>query len=190
MPGCSGSNSTLPLAGSRWCRSRQEIAFKPDLAKGVATLSYGAHSDGFARREGQELAVPIAEASTITSQLAPLVKRTLPVVLPPRLAPGHETRTFTIVAPPGYSFADLPPNGDVAGGEFGRAHLEFARVPGKNAVVVKRSLVFDLSTIPVDKYLKWRGWLQGVDGLMHRTVRLVPSPKFTPTSPVAMAPKH
>jgi hypothetical protein len=154
-----------------------DIDFKPDLPKGVAILKYGAHSDGFARREGQELAVPLAESSTITSQLAPLVKRTLPVVLPARLAPGHETRTITIVAPPGYTIAELPPNGDVAGGEFGKAHLEFKRAAGKNAVVVKRSVVFDLERIPVAKYAAWRSFLQRIDGLMHRTVRMVPDEK-------------
>jgi hypothetical protein len=129
--------------------------------------------------------VPLAESSTITSQLAPLVKRTLPVVLPPRLAPGHETRTITIVAPPGYTFGELPPSGDVPGGEFGKAHLEFKKAGGKNAVVVKRSVVFDLDTIPVEKYAKWRDWLQRVDGLMHRTVRLVPDDKASAVRPVA-----
>ena len=39
---------------------------------------------------------------------------------------------------------------------------------------MKRTVEFDLSTIPVDKYAKWRAWLQSVDGLMHRMVRLVP----------------
>ena len=163
-----------------------DIDFKPDLPKGVAMLKYGAHSEGFARREGADLAVPLAESSTLTSQLAPLVKRTLPVVLPARLAPGHETRTITIVAPPGYAFAELPPNGDVPGGEFGKARLEFKRASGKNAVVVKRSVVFDLATIPVDKYAKWRDWLQRVDGLMHRTVRLVPDEKAAPKAPVRL----
>jgi len=161
------------------------IDFQPDLPKGAAVLGYGAHSDGFARREGNELAVPIAEASTLTSQLAPLVKRTLPVVLPPRLAPGHETRTITIVAPPGYAFADLPPGGEVAGGEFGKAQLEF-KTAGKDKVIVKRSVVFDMSTIPVAKYPQWRAWLQRVDGLMHRMVRLVPTGKAAaPALPVA-----
>ena len=168
-----------------------DVAFKPDLPHGVATLGYGAHSEGLARREGEELAVPVAETSTLTSQLAPLVKRTLPVVLPPRLAPGHETRAITIVAPPGFAFADLPPGGDEPGGEFGKAHLEFARAAGKNAVVVKRSVVFDMSTIPVEKYAKWRGWLQRVDGLMHRMVRLVPDGKapVAGVKAVAVAPK-
>ena len=168
-----------------------DVAFKPDLPRGVAMLGYGAHSEGLARREGAELAVPVAETSTLTSQLAPLVKRTLPVVLPPRLAPGHETRAITIVAPPGFTFADLPPGGDEPGGEFGKAHLEFAKASGKNAVIVKRSVVFDMSTIPVDKYAKWRAWLQRVDGLMHRMVRLVPdgkAPKLD-VKAVAAAPK-
>jgi hypothetical protein len=102
------------------------------------------------------------------------------VVLPARLAPGHETRTITIVAPPGYTIAELPPNGDVAGGEFGKAHLEFKRAAGKNAVVVKRSVVFDLERIPVAKYAAWRSFLQRIDGLMHRTVRMVPDEKSAP----------
>lgn len=168
------------LLASGWFPTVQvtgDIDFKPDLPHGVAYLKYGAHSDGFARREGRELAVPLAESSTLTSQLAPLVKRTLPVVLPPRLAPGHETRTITIVAPPGYSFADLPPSGDVNGGEFGKARIEFKKAAGKDAVIVKRTVVLDLDTIPVDKYEKWRAFLQHVDGLMHRTVRLVPAAK-------------
>jgi hypothetical protein len=157
-----------------------DVAFKTDLPRGLAVLKYGAHSDGFAHREGDELAVPLAETSTLTSQLAPLVHRKLPVVIPPGTAPGHQTRTITIVPPPGYTFADLPPNGEVAGGEFGRARLEFKR-GGKNAVVVTRSVVFDLATIPVDKYPRWRAFLQSIDGLMHRTVRLVPDPKAAPS---------
>jgi hypothetical protein len=158
-----------------------DVQFKTDLPKGVATLKYGAHSEGLGRREGDELAVPLAESSTLTSQLAPLVHRTLPVVLPASLAPGHQTRTITIIPPAGYAIAELPPNGEVAGGEFGKARLDFKRAGGKNAVVVTRSVLFDLATIPVDKYPRWRDWLQRVDGLMHRTVRLVPDGKGTPT---------
>src|SRR5262249_14308343 len=118
------------------------------------------------------------------------VKRTLPVVLPPRLAPGHESHTITIVAPPGYTFADLPPGGDEPGGEFGKAHLEFAKAAGKNEVIVKRSVTFDLSTIPVAKYAKWRSWLQRVDGLMHRMVRLVPDEKGEKTGKDASVDKQ
>lgn len=165
------------------------IEFRSDLPRGATELRYEARSDGFARREGGELAVPISETTTLTSQLAPLVKRTLPVVLPARLAPGHQTVTVTIQAPQGYSFADLPPGGDENGGPFGRAHLEFSRPAGrKDTVVVKRSVVFDMSTIPVADYAKWRAWLQRVDGMMHRMVRLVPEQKKGSTVAVNEAP--
>ncbi|MGK4001224.1 transglutaminase-like domain-containing protein [Sorangium sp. So ce1036] len=154
---------------------KPEVTFRGDLPQGAASLAFEARSEGLARREGAELAVPLAGSSTLTSQLAPLVKRALPVVLPPSLAPRHHHRTITIVAPAGYTFAELPPGGDEDGGEFGRATLTFERVPGKDAVVVKERVVVDRSTIPVAQYAAWRGWLQRVDGLLHRMVRLVPS---------------
>ncbi|WP_437588806.1 transglutaminase domain-containing protein [Sorangium sp. So ce1000] len=153
---------------------KPKVAFQADLPHGAATLEYEARSEGLARREGAELSVPLSGASTMTSQLAPLVKRTLPVVLPPSFAPRHHNRTITIVAPPGYTFAELPPGGDENGGAFGRATISFAKVPGKNAVVVKERVILDQSTIPVAQYEAWRGWLQRVDGLLHRMVRLVP----------------
>jgi hypothetical protein len=151
------------------------IEFKSDLPNGAAELRYEARSEGIARREGDELAVPVSEGNTLTSNLAPLVKRTLPVVLPPGIAPGHQTRTISIVAPPGFAFADLPPGGEEPGGEFGSAKLEFKAGKTPGSVVVKRTVVFDMSTIPIEKYAAWRGWLQRVDGLMHRMVRLVPT---------------
>ncbi len=150
-----------------------EVGFDGNLPMGAAKLSYEALSQGIARREGNELVVPVSDTATLTSQLAPLSSRTMPVVLPPFLSPRHETRAITIVPPPGYVFVELPPGGEEAGGEFGRAKIEFSLGEG-GAVVVKRTLVFDMSTIPLDKYTKWRAWLQRVDGLMHRLVRLVP----------------
>jgi hypothetical protein len=159
---------------------KPEVDFQGDLPRGAASLRYQALSDGIARREGRELAVPISGTMTLTSQLAPLVKRTLPVVLPPRLAPSHETRNITIVAPAGYSFADLPPGGEEAGGAFGSARLEFSLGPPRsNSVIVKRSLTFGMSTIAVAEYASWRAWLQRVDGLMRRMVRIVPSAEST-----------
>ncbi|WP_437607870.1 transglutaminase-like domain-containing protein [Sorangium sp. So ce834] len=153
---------------------KPKVAFQADLPHGAATLEFEARTEGLARREGAELAVPLSGTSTLTSQLAPLVKRTLPVVLPPSLAPRHHNRTITIVAPAGYAFAELPPGGDENGGDFGRASISFAKAPGRNAVVVKERVVLDRSTIPVAQYAAWRGWLQRVDGLLHRMVRLVP----------------
>ena len=100
----------------------------------------------------------------------------MPVVMAAgrRAVPRHSVRKITLVAPQGYTFAELPPSGEENGGEFGRARLEFSK-SGANTVVVKRTLVLDMSTIPLDKYGKWRAWLQRVDGLMHRMVRLVPT---------------
>ncbi|WP_437316016.1 transglutaminase domain-containing protein [Sorangium sp. So ce385] len=162
---------------------KPRVAFQADLPHGAATLEFEARSEGLARREGAELAVPLSGTSTLTSQLAPLVKRTLPVVLPPSLAPRHHTRTITIVAPAGYAFAELPPGGDENGGDFGRASISFAKAPGKNAVVVKERVVIDRSTIPVAQYAAWRSWLQRVDGLLHRMVRLVPVGTASPKAP-------
>lgn len=149
------------------------VTFNGELGNGTAELSYQASSEGFARREGNELSVPLTSGSTYTSALAPLLTRTLPVVLPPLLAPGHQTHTITIVAPPGYEFAELPPGGEEPAGEFGSARVEFRREKTSDRIVVLRNVVFDMSTIPVAKYPAWRAWLSRVDGLVHRMPRLV-----------------
>jgi hypothetical protein len=153
---------------------KPEVTFNGELPNGAAELGYQATSEGLARREGGELAVALSASSTLTSQLAPLVKRTLPISLPAALAPGHQTHTITIHAPPGFGFAALPPGGEEQGGEFGSARIEFKKGKDAATVVVKRTIVFDMSLVPVDKYAAWRGWLQRVDGLTHRMVRLVP----------------
>ena len=151
------------------------IDFKGDLPKGRAWVRYKAKSQGLARHEGGDMVVPLSQSATLASQLAPLVKRTLPVSLPSHMAPSHETRTIRVVAPKGFAWAALPPGGDEDGGPFGRAHLEVAKdARDLRTVVIKRSLVFDQSIIPVDKYAAWRAWIQRVDALMHKGVRLVP----------------
>jgi hypothetical protein len=102
------------------------------------------------------------------------VVRTLPVSLPPHFAPSHNTRTIRVVAPQGFRWGDLPPGGDENGGEFGRAHLEVARDPkDPKVVIIKRSVVFDQHFITPDKYPAWRAWIQRVDALMHKGVRLL-----------------
>ncbi len=157
-----------------------DIGFDGNMPNGAAKLRYQAQSRNIVRREGQELVVPLGETVTFASQLAPLPQRKLPVVLPAYLAPRRDTRTLTIVRPEGYEFTELPPGGVENGGEFGRAILEIN--PGEaGTVIVKRTVIFDLSTIPVEKYQKWRNWLQRVDALMHRTVRLLPE-KTSPTN--------
>ncbi|MFO0676747.1 MAG: transglutaminase family protein [Polyangiaceae bacterium] len=164
---------------ARWFPSVEvdkKVDFTGDLAKGNAVVKYAARSEGAARHEDGELVVGVSPSVTLASQLAPLPRRTLPVVLPPYMAPSHEFRTIRIRAPEGHTWADLPPGGDENGGSFGRAHLEMKRDPkDPRVVVVRRDLVWDEHVIGVDKYEAWRGFIQRVDSLMHRQLRLVKS---------------
>jgi hypothetical protein len=41
-------------------------------------------------------------------------------------------------------------------------------------VVIKRNVTFDLDLIPPDKYTAWRAWIQRMDSLLHKGVRLQP----------------
>jgi hypothetical protein len=153
----------------------KNVSFRGDLPHGAAEVRWRAHSTGLARREGSELVVALSPAQTMASQLAPLVARTLPVWLPPHVAPRRDSRTIRIVAPPGYEFEPLPEGGEVAGGPFGRARIDISRDPrDRRSVVAKRTVVFDQSVIPVSEYPKWRAWIQRIDALTHQTVRLVP----------------
>ncbi len=152
------------------------VDFRGDLPQGGATASWHARSNSIARHEGAELVLPLSPAQTLASQLAPLVGRTLPIWLPPHVAPRKESRTIRVVAPKGWSFEALPRGGDENGGVFGRAHLEVTRDPSDpQAIVAKRTVVFDESAISVAEYPKWRAWVQSVDALMHKAVRLVPN---------------
>ena len=152
----------------------KEIDFKGDLPNGEATVKYKARSRGMARREGKDLVLGLSPAQTYGSQLAPLPTRTLPVQLPSYLAPSHQTRTVRAIAPAGMAWNEIPPGGDANGGEFGKAHLELARDPkDPRVLVIKRNVVFNQHLIPVEKYASWRQWIQQVDALMHKEVRLV-----------------
>ncbi len=148
-----------------------EIAYSPE--KG--TLGYSVKAEGFARKEGEELAVPTMGSFSFMSSYAPLAKRTLPVQLPPFLGPSHQKRAVTLTAPPGFSFKELPPGGEAKGGAFGTAKVAFK--PGKTpgTVVVETEIVFDKSTIPVAEYAAFRKWLENVDSLIRQMVRLTPS---------------
>jgi len=165
----------------------KKVEFRGDLPRGAAEVKWRARSDGLARHEGAELVLPLSPSQTTASQIAPLVKRTLPVWLPSNMAPRKESRTIRVVAPKGWRFEPLPPGGDENGGPFGRAHLEIAPDPrDPQALVVKRTMVFDQSAISVEEYPRWRAWVQRVDSLMHKAVRLEPAtPPPRPPAPQA-----
>lgn len=177
---------TEPGARAQWVEERlvgpwfptvdvdRNVDFRGSLPRGAATTRWRARSSGLARQEGDELVVALAPVQTMASQLAPLVQRTLPVWLPPYVAPRRESRTIRVIAPKGWTFEPLPPGGDENGATFGRAHLDVARDPrDPRAVVVHRTVVFDQSTVPVGEYANWRAWVQRIDALMHRGLRLV-----------------
>ena len=154
----------------------KKIDFKGDLAGGQSLVKYKAKSRGLARREGKDLVLSLSPSNTYGSTLAPLVERTLPVQLPPHLAPSHQNRTTRILAPIGFAWGPLPPGGDASGGPFGRAHIEITKdAKDPRALLIKRSVVFDQHLIPVEKYAAWRAFITQVDALMRKEVRLVPA---------------
>jgi len=153
----------------------KDVEFAGDLPQGAARVRYRAHSDGLARKEADELVVPLAPSSTMTSHFAPLVRRTLPVVLPPSTAPSHQTRVIRVLPPAGYKAFQLAKGGEENGGEFGYAKVDIKNDPeNPRGVLVTRTVVFDMSTIPVERYGAWRAWLQRVDALLHKAVRFAP----------------
>lgn len=152
----------------------KKVDFKRDLPEGHAWVRYSAHASGLAREEGDDLTLSVGPPQGLASSLAPLAARLLPVVLPPTFAPNHQRRTIRFTAPPGFAWAPLPSGGEENGGDFGLAHLEIATDPhDAKTLVVTRTLVFDQDVIPAAKYPAWRAWLQRVDRLMHKQVRLV-----------------
>jgi len=154
----------------------KNVEFKGDLPMGGAVVHWKARSTALARHEGDELVVPLSSSQTIASQLAPLVERTLPVRLPPHVAPRKESLTIRVLAPRGWAFEALPTGGDENGGAFGHAHLDVSPDPrDPRAVLVHRMWACDESSIPVDEYPRWRAWIQRVDALMHQSVRLLPT---------------
>jgi hypothetical protein len=154
----------------------KNIDFKGELAGGQALVKYKAKSRGLARHEGKDLVMSLSPSNTYGSVLAPLVERTLPVQLPPHLAPSHQNRTTRILAPAGFAWGPLPPSGSTNGGPYGRASIEITKDPkDARALLIKRSVVFDQHLIPVEKYASWRAFITQIDALMHKEVRLVPA---------------
>ena len=153
----------------------KKVTFDGDLPNGNARIAYTATADagGLARRDEGELIVMTSGNVPFTTQLAPLPRRTLPVVLPPGMAPSEQTRVFRITPPSGYEASDLPEGGVEDGGPFGKVETSYKR-EGKSVVVTRRTL-FDAHVIPVADYEKYRAWLLRVDALARKPLRFQPS---------------
>jgi hypothetical protein len=148
------------------------IDFKGELPQGKATLKFKAKSAALARKEGSDLVMSVHYGIPGVAQLAPLVKRVTPVVLPPHMAPSLDVVKAIITPPPGYKVAEMNVGGEVNGGPYGKASLTFEK-GDKGTVVVKRTFSLDQSTIPVAEYDAWRGFLTKVDALFRREIRFV-----------------
>ena len=95
-------------------RQESRLQGRPPARRGDDALASALERPRAPRGPGARRAALAAQ--TTASQLAPLVKRTLPVGCLPYVAPRNETRTIRIVAPAGYAFEALPPGGDENGG--------------------------------------------------------------------------
>ncbi len=145
------------------------VDFQPDLPGGAAGFRYKARLGRFARKEGRELVVPLFEAVTLTSQLAPLPTRSLPVVLPTEFAPWRDAYEIKMQAPAGHEIGALPRGGRESGGPFGDASLTITR-RGRE-IVVRRELTLNAWMISPAEYPAWRRWLGRVDRLLHQSLR-------------------
>ncbi len=151
-----------------------DVRFDGELPSGKARVQYQATSRRIARREGGDLVVTVAPPMPWTMLIAPLPTRTLPVELPPSIAPSRRRMEVRIVAPPGYRFADLPPDATADGGPFGSASVTFEKQRDGRSIRMTREVQLAQSFIPVADYPAWRRWLQRIDAIRQRSVRLVP----------------
>lgn len=151
-----------------------EVTFDGALPGGAAEVGYGATSRRVARREGEDLIVTFAPPTPLAMQLAPLHERTLPVQLPPHLAPSHHDVAVELIVPEGFRIVEVPPDDTFAESGLGSASQSFAPSADGRRLSVKRTLRFDASRIEVTDYPRWRAWLRHVDTMLHRTMRLQP----------------
>jgi len=170
-PGARTSFLEQTLVGSFFptVRVAEGAAFAGELPQGRARVRYEATSRGFARRDGEDLVVTLARSMSLSSQLAPLPERKLPLVLPPQWAPSHQKRTIRLVVPKGYEPVESEAKREARGGAFGRASVTIAR-EGRT-LVVEHELWVDQSTVAASEYPAFRAWLGEVDALFRRSFR-------------------
>jgi hypothetical protein len=157
------------------------VDFEPDLPAGAAEVKFRGRSERLGRREADDLVVELAPRMPLTAELAPLPRRSLPVVLPPSIAPRRHLLEVRIEAPKTLVFAELPPDGVEDGGPFGKATVSFVRSPERGAaggevVLLRREIAIEQTRIEVAEYEAWRRWLQRIDRVAQRGVRLRPRP--------------
>ena len=140
----------------------------------ASRVTFSGHAHRAARREGRALVLSVSPSRPLTTALAPLTKRTLAVELPPSIAPTRRLATIEIVAPVGFRFAPLPPTGNADGGRFGKATVAMKLSADGRRVTVTRNVTLAAWRISVNDYPAWRRWLQSVDALLRRRVRLRP----------------
>jgi hypothetical protein len=149
----------------------KEIQFEGDGKDGQATLSYrGRSQGGLARMDGTSLIFELRTHTTLASKYAPLATRTLPVVLPPQVAPSTETHSVTIEAPVGYKLETPDYEANEAGGAFGSVHVKVRKLSERRALI-ERTTTFDQHEIPVKDYEAFRSWLVRADSILKRGVR-------------------
>ena len=150
-------------------RVGDDAAFAGELPQGKARIRYEAISRGFARREGESLVISLARSMSLSSQLAPLPRRKLPLVLPSHWAPSHQKRKIRLLLPEGYESTEKEGRRETRSPRFGHAAITIAR-EGR-ALVVEQELTIDASTIEASDYPAFRAWLGEVDALFSRSLR-------------------
>jgi len=147
-----------------------EVTFET-VAAG-ATVGYQATSRTLARREGDDLVLTLAPSTPITTLLAPLAKRSLPVELPPGIAPRHRRLHVEVLAPQGMRFAPAPPDVTVDAGDYGATTVTLKVAKNGRRATIDRAIALKRARIPLADYAAWRRYLQRTDAALRRSLRL------------------
>ncbi|UQA62309.1 DUF3857 domain-containing protein [Polyangium aurulentum] len=133
-----------------------EVSDLNDVEQPVKIRTRG-KATSFARREGEELSVPVGGARRLVAELAPTSKRTLDLVIP-ALTSREEEWTLKLPAGTRVKAAPAPQQLETP---FGRFAIAVEQGPGK--VTVKTSLSFRKSRVEPGEYEAFRAFCESVD---------------------------